>query len=108
LLGSGSLLLAFLFLCFALSAMGFTYGPLGAWLPELFPPKVRYTGSSIAFNVGGILGGALTPIFAQILATNYGLGWVGLYCSACGALSLVVLLMARGKEARDFSQATSR
>jgi MFS family permease len=100
-LGSGSLLLAFLFLSFALSAMGFTYGPLGAWLPELFPAKVRYTGCSIAFNVGGILGGALTPIVAQVLASSYGLGWVGLYCSACGLLSLVVLVIARGKEARE-------
>jgi MFS family permease len=81
--------------------MGFTYGPLGAWLPELFPAKVRYTGCSIAFNVGGILGGALTPIVAQVLASSYGLGWVGLYCSACGLLSLVVLMIARGKEARE-------
>lgn len=92
LLGSGSLLLAFLFLSIALVCMGFLYGPLGAWLPELFPPRVRYTGVSTAFNLGGILGGALTPVVAQSLAERYGLEWVGLYCSACAVVSLVVLI----------------
>jgi MFS family permease len=91
-LGSLSLPLAFLFLSLALAAMGFLYGPLGAWLPDLFPARVRYTGASIAFNLGGILGGALTPIVAQTLATKYGLEWVGIYCAACAVLSLVVLL----------------
>ncbi len=97
LLGSGSLLLAFLFLSMALVCMGFLYGPLGAWLPELFPPRVRYTGASVAFNLGGILGGALTPMVAQTLATKYGLGWVGVYCSACAVVSLAALLAATSK-----------
>lgn len=99
-LGSGSLLLAFLFLSGAFICMGFLYGPLGAWLPQLFPPRVRYTGASVAFNVGGILGGALTPMVAQTIATEYGLGWVGVYCSACAAISLAVLsLRPPNKEA---------
>jgi MFS family permease len=105
LLGSGSLLLAFLFLCMALVCMGFLYGPLGAWLPELFPPRVRYTGASFAFNVGGILGGALTPIVAQMLASRYGLMWVGFYCSVCAAVSLAVLLAEpRALRARGATQ----
>ncbi len=44
-------------LSFALLVMGFTYGPLGAWLPTLFPVPLRYTGVSVAFNGGGIIGG---------------------------------------------------
>ena len=36
----------FVFLAVALLVMGFVYGPLGAWLPGLFPPRVRYTGVS--------------------------------------------------------------
>uniref|UniRef100_UPI00157706D2 MFS transporter n=1 Tax=Sphingomonas bacterium TaxID=1895847 RepID=UPI00157706D2 len=66
-MGSGSLLLVFAFLALSLLLMGFVYGPLGAWLPGLFPPRVRYTGASMAFNVAGVLGGALTPIAAQAL-----------------------------------------
>jgi MFS family permease len=60
-LGSGSLLPIGAFLSLALLVMGFVYGPLGAFLPSLFPARVRYTGASIAFNVGGILGGGLAP-----------------------------------------------
>src|SRR3546814_2355419 len=58
-MGSGSVTAIFLILSLALFAMGFVYGPLGAWLTALFPTQLRYTGTSIAFNAGGILGGAL-------------------------------------------------
>ena len=91
-LGSGSLGVVFVFLSLALLAMGFVYGPLGAWLPGLFPPQVRYSGASLAFNVGGILGGAVSPAVAQLLAERGGLVPVGLYLAAAGGVSLVALL----------------
>ena len=94
LLGSGSLPLVALFLCLALFTMGFVYGPLGAWLPGLFPARVRYTGASLAFNVGGILGGGVTPLIAQSLADRGGLGLVGLYLGSAAVLSLVALLLS--------------
>ena len=94
-LGSGSLGLVFAFLSLALLVMGFVYGPLGAWLPGLFPARVRYTGASAAFNVGGVLGGALTPIVAQALAERSGLAPVGLYLVGAAAISLVALLAAK-------------
>ncbi len=75
--------------------MGFVYGPLGAWLPGLFPPRVRYTGASIAFNVAGVIGGGLTPLIAQGLANAHGLAPVGWYLSAAAGLSLVALLAMR-------------
>jgi len=90
-MGSGSLGLVFLFLAIALLAMGFVYGPLGAWLPGLFPPRVRYTGSSLAFNVGGILGGALSPAIAQMMAVRGGLMPVGLYLAGAAIISLLAL-----------------
>lgn len=91
LLGSGSTTGMFAFLSLALLLMGFVYGPLGAWLPGLFPAHVRYTGASMAFNVGGILGGALAPIISQWLAERGGLPLVGLYMSIAGAISLIAL-----------------
>jgi MFS family permease len=94
-LESGSLLIIFAGLSFALFVMGFVYGPLGAWLPSLFPARVRYTGVSLAFNIAGILGGALTPIAAVWLAARGGLIWVGLYLAVASAISLVALLMLR-------------
>jgi MFS family permease len=91
-MGSGSLFLIGAFLSLSLFVMGFVYGPLGAWLPGLFPARVRYTGASLAFNIGGIVGGALSPIIAQALATRGGLVYVGLYLSMAGLVSLVALL----------------
>jgi MFS family permease len=91
---AGPLLLAGVFLAFALFVMGFVYGPVGAWLPDQFPARVRYTGASIAFNVGGVIGGALTPFAAQTLSA-LGLGWVGLYLAAAGVLSWIGLAASR-------------
>ena len=91
LMQSGSLLLVGLFLSLALFVMGFVYGPLGAWLPGLFPARVRYTGASMAFNAGGILGGGLAPIIAQALADRGGLAPVGWYLAACAIASLVAV-----------------
>lgn len=92
LMGSGSLPAITGFLCLALVVMGLVYGPLGAWLPSLFPARVRYTGASIAFNVGGVIGGGMTPAIAQALATHGGLKLVGLYLAAAGGISLLALL----------------
>ncbi|MBL8629698.1 MAG: MHS family MFS transporter [Rhodospirillaceae bacterium] len=94
-LTSGSLVLIWLFLSGALMLMGFTYGPLGAWLPGLFPARVRYTGASIAFNAGGILGGAMAPIVAQALADQGGLPYVGLYLSTAAGVSFIALWLLR-------------
>ena len=91
--GSTGLILAWLSLAFF--AMGFTYGPLGAFLPSLFPARVRYTGASMAFNLGGILGGGLTPLIAQQIAGEAGLNPVGWYLAAAAGVSLVGLLALR-------------
>ena len=99
-LESGSLWRVFLYLALALFLMGLVYGPLSAWLPGLFPPRVRYSGASMAFNVAGVLGGGLTPLVAQTLAGKYGLWAVGAYGSAAAALSLVALLLVRGGPGR--------
>ena len=87
LLGADSLWLVFGWLAFSLFAMGFAYGPLGGWLPSLFAPGVRYTGVSVTFNLGGIVGGALAPIAAQALAQRGGLALVGAYLIVAGVLS---------------------
>lgn len=93
-MGGGDLLLIGGFLSLLLLLMGFVYGPLGAWLPGLFPARVRYTGASVAFNVGGVIGGGFTPIVAASLAAQ-GLDLVGIYLSAAAALSFVALILLR-------------
>ena len=75
-----------------LALMGFTYGPLGTVLSELFPTQVRYTGSSITFNLAGIFGASLAPYAATWLATHFGLAYVGYYLSAVAALTVIGLI----------------
>jgi MFS family permease len=82
-----------------LSLMGLTYGPLGTTLSELFPTRVRYTGSSLTFNMAGIFGASLAPYIATWLAQNYGLQFVGYYVVVAAALTLAGLLAIH--ETRD-------
>jgi metabolite-proton symporter len=86
-----------------LSLMGLTYGPLGTVLSELFPTPVRYTGSSLAFSIAGILGASLTPYIATKLATAYGLQYVGYYLTAAALLTIVGLLSIRETKNEDLS-----
>ncbi len=88
-----------------LSLMGLTYGPLGTVISELFPTRVRYTGSSLAFSFAGILGASLAPYIATWLARHYGLQFVGYYLSAAAVLTLLGLLSIR--ETKDDDLATS-
>ena len=88
------------FLIVGLALMGLTFGPMGALLPELFPTNVRYTGSAIAYNVGGILGASLAPVIAVTLWQPDGnIFFVGLYLTGAAVVTLVALLFI--KETRD-------
>ena len=88
-----------------LSLMGITYGPLGTVISELFPTSVRYTGSSLAFSLAGILGASLAPYIATWLAKTYGLQYVGYYLSGAAVLTLLGLLSIRETKDDDLAAA---
>jgi MFS family permease len=67
------------------------WGPVGAYLPELFETRVRFTGTSVSFNVGALLGGALAPIIATQLLSSTGGAWWSL-----SGYVLVISLIALG------------
>lgn len=90
---------AVVMMALGLSLTGFTYGPLGTVISELFPTPVRYTGSSLAFSLAGIFGASLAPYIATSLAKSYGLQSVGYYLSASALLTFLGLLSIR--ETRD-------
>jgi metabolite-proton symporter len=89
---TAGLMWATLAMVIGLSLMGLTYGPLGTTLSELFPTRVRYTGSSLTFNLAGIFGASLAPYIATWLARNYGLQSVGYYVVAAALLTLIGLV----------------
>ena len=88
-------------LAIGLALMGLTYGPLGTILSELFPTSVRYTGSSLTFNLAGIFGASLAPSIATWLATHFGLSYVGYYLTASALLTLVGLFATRETQGTD-------
>jgi len=56
------------------------YGPIAAFLVELFPTKIRYTSMSLPYHIGNGVFGGLTPFIATLLTTIYtGDKLVGLY-----------------------------
>lgn len=97
-LNSGSSIQVTFFLCIGMTLIGFTYGPLGTFLSELFPTTVRYSGASLTFNLAGIIGAAFAPMIAIWIATNYGLNFVGYYLSAAAVISVISLLVISKKE----------
>ena len=97
-LNSGSTILVTFFLCLGMALMGFTYGPIGTFLSELFPTTVRYSGASLTFNLAGIIGAAFAPMIAIWIATNYGLNFVGYYLSAAAVISVISLFVISKKE----------
>lgn len=56
-------------------SIGFTYGPQAALYVEMFPARVRYSGASIGYAVGAILGGAFAPMISQALVGETNDSW---------------------------------
>lgn len=95
LLAAGSFGMVMLTVALGLALAGFSYGPLGTTLAELFPTPVRYTGISLSFNLAGILGASLTPYIATWLSAERGLPWVGYYLSILVVCSWMALWAMR-------------
>ncbi len=72
---------------YAISAIG--SGPTAAFIPELFSTRYRYTGSALAVNVAGVVGGAVPPLIAGTLRATYGSWTIGLMLAALTLASLV-------------------
>ncbi|MEU7488014.1 MFS transporter [Streptomyces sp. NPDC042319] len=87
----------------ALFCMGVVYGPMGAYLPELFGTKVRYSGASLAYNLGGVLGGAVSPLIATRLQSAFGSSSVGWYVSAMAVVSLLCVLVLPETRERELA-----
>jgi MFS family permease len=56
---------------------GTSYGPIASFLPEIFATRYRYTGAGLAFNLAGIVGGAVPPLIAGLLVSAFGPWSVG-------------------------------
>jgi MFS family permease len=90
LLSTGEPLLMFLGFLGAMIAFITMFAVIAAYLPELYEPRVRCTGAAVGYNLGGVVGGALTPLVATALVEQGGrVPWgVGTYLTGIALLSL--------------------
>lgn len=76
--------------------LGLSYGPQSALYAEMFPARVRFSGVSIGYAMGAILGGAFAPMIAQMLLNRYHMSWmVGVYIAVATVISLVAVSTMR-------------
>ena len=101
LLNTASLPLFALALFVLTMGLGPSYGPQSAMYAEMFPARVRFSGVSIGYALGTIIGGAFAPLIADLLVKN---GWeyVAWYIVGISAISLIaVLLVPKGIQDRE-------
>ena len=70
------------------------YGPMAAYLSELFGTKVRYTGASLVYQLTSVFSGGIAPFIATILLARFGSSAVAAYVMACCAVTLVATALA--------------
>ena len=93
-----------LFLCIGFALMGTAFGPIGAFLPELFAANVPYSGSGIGYNLAAIVGAAFVPTIATWLSHHWGVHSVGLYLGVMALCCLIAVLSCKETKNVDFTK----
>lgn len=95
-LASGDNLSIYVALIVGLVLHGAMYGPQAAFITELFPTRIRYSGVSIAYQLTSIVAGSLAPIIALWLYRNYDSATpVAIYVGAACLISGLSALLAK-------------
>lgn len=94
LIDSGSAALFTLAIFILTIGLGPSYGPQSAMYAEMFPASVRFSGISIGYAIGAILGGAFAPMIAEMILKQTGQSWmIGLYIAALAVVSVIAVSM---------------
>ncbi len=102
LIDSKNILLFFVAAAGLTLGLGLSYGPQAALYAELYPAKVRYSGVSVGYALGAILGGAFAPMIAQWIIGVYGSSWaIGVYIGILALVSLLAVSTIRDPQGID-------
>ncbi|MEZ0163654.1 MFS transporter [Kineococcus sp. LSe6-4] len=102
LVNTGEVVLLALGLSMFTIGTGLTYGPQAAFFSELFPASIRFSGVSISYALGAILGGAFAPTIATALVQRTGsLYTVGWYLTGIALLGFAATLLIRDRRGID-------
>jgi metabolite-proton symporter len=81
------------------------YGPQAAFLAEMFPTRIRYSGVSLAYQLTSIVAGSLAPIIAiAILRETGSASGVAIYVAIAAAISFTAALLARETRGKTFAE----
>ncbi|HWM07094.1 MAG TPA: MFS transporter, partial [Actinophytocola sp.] len=95
-ISGGSFLLLVLGIVVALVIHAVLYGPQAALITEQFSPRLRYTGSSLAYTLAGVIGGAPAPLILTALLAAFGSWWIlAVYIVFTAVLTGIGLVLAR-------------
>jgi MFS family permease len=90
LIDTGSFAAITLAICGGQVFLSMMYGPQAALLAELFATRVRYSGASLGYQLGAILGGALAPLIATALLAQFGdTRYISAYIALASAITLI-------------------
>ena len=84
--------------------LGMMYGPQAAFFAELFSTEVRYSGASLGYQIGAIIGGSFAPTIATLLWKNYDIFWVSAYIAFASLLSLISVYFLTETYQSDLSE----
>jgi metabolite-proton symporter len=84
------------------------YGPMAAYLSELFGTRVRYSGASLVYQLTSVFSGALAPFVATLLMARYGSGAVASYMIGCCALTAAATWFAPETHRAALDEAVAR
>jgi MFS family permease len=104
LIDTGEILWYFVALFLMTFGLGLSYGPQAALYAEMFPARVRYSGVSIGYALGAILGGAFAPMIAEALMGATGMSWtIGVYIAIAAVISLVGVSLVKETKGVDLN-----
>jgi metabolite-proton symporter len=84
---------------------GAMYGPQAAFLSEMFPTRIRYSGVSLAYQLTSIVAGSLAPIIAvALLRETHSATPVSIYVALAAAISFTAALLARETRGKSFAE----
>lgn len=94
---TGSTVLIVLAMILALPiAHAMAYSVIASFIPELFEPEVRFTGASLAYQIGGIITSAPAPFLAALLYAETGGSWgIALYIAGAALIGLLAITLGR-------------
>ncbi|MEZ2392021.1 MFS transporter [bacterium RCC_150] len=84
-------------LCFTMVIAGMVGGALGAFLPEQFPTRYRYTAAGVSYQLTGIIGGGITPLIAPVIVSTYGSFTFGVVLAALCAVAALCTFSLKNK-----------